>query len=145
MKNEIKIKTYNPTVNYTGPHFFILNKGMNSGKPAYQPFTNSFVVMCDDQDTIDDLYWLCWGLWQSKSFRYFLVGSVIEFIRIRAIKEFVIDTYMLNKDKDIRNVTYVMQQCNNAIINSYKQIKLLNAMKITKFNQRISIPPKGHI
>jgi hypothetical protein len=140
MKKEIKIATYNPAVDYSGPHFFVLNKGMNSGKPAYQPFANSYVILCEDQDIIDDLYWLCWGLWQAKAFRYFLIGSVIQFIRIDVIKKFVIDTYEANKERDIRNITQVMQACNNKIQNCYKQVKLLHQYKLSLFRERIRLP-----
>ena len=38
------IKTHRVGTIYTKPHLFILNKGMNSGKPQKEPFTNSFVV-----------------------------------------------------------------------------------------------------
>ena len=38
------IKTHQPKTSYKGNQIFILNKGMNSGKPQKEPFTNSFVI-----------------------------------------------------------------------------------------------------
>jgi hypothetical protein len=38
------IKTHQKNANYKGNKIYILNKGMNSGKPQNEPFTNSFVI-----------------------------------------------------------------------------------------------------
>lgn len=61
--------------------FFILNKGMNSGKPLTAPCANCFVATCSNENEKEMYYWLCWGLWQAKAFEHFLTGSVIVFIR----------------------------------------------------------------
>jgi hypothetical protein len=39
------IKTHRKDTIYTKPHLFILNKGMNSGKPQKEQFANSFVLI----------------------------------------------------------------------------------------------------
>ena len=33
------------------------------------------------------MYWLCFGLWRSKSFQFFLRGSVIPFISIHELRK----------------------------------------------------------
>jgi hypothetical protein len=38
------IKTHQKNATYKGNKIYILNKGMNSGKPQNEPFTNSFVI-----------------------------------------------------------------------------------------------------
>ena len=50
------IKTHQKNAIYNQPHLFILNKGLNSGKPQKEPFTNSFVVIFQhEKDCINNL------------------------------------------------------------------------------------------
>lgn len=35
---------------------------------------------------VERAYWLCYALWQSKKFHFFLRGSVVEFITVREFK-----------------------------------------------------------
>lgn len=83
------IKTHRPEGNYSKPHFFILNKGLNSGKPLDSPCPNCFICITENQADKDFMYWLCFGLWRSKSFHYYLKGSVIPFITIDDIKKLI--------------------------------------------------------
>ena len=88
MKNYI-IKTHKKDTIYAKPHLFILNKGLNSGKPSKEPFTNSFVVIFQNEEDCESIYWITYSLWQSKFWHRNLVGSVIPFLRITDfIKEF---------------------------------------------------------
>ena len=88
MKNYV-IKTHRKGIEYAKPHLFILNKGLNSGKPSKEPFTNSFVVIFENDVDCDNYYWITYSMWQSKFWRRNLVGSVIPFLRINDfIKEF---------------------------------------------------------
>lgn len=87
-KNYI-IKTHKKGISYLNPHLFILNKGLNSGKPDKQPFANSFVVIFETEQDRESIYWITYSLWQSKFWHRNLVGSVIPFLRITDfIKEF---------------------------------------------------------
>ncbi len=81
-----QLKTYSPQSDFTGHYFFILNKGMNSGKPLASPCPNCFVFIASCAAEKDFFYWLCFGLWQSKSFHPFLRGSVIPFIALDELK-----------------------------------------------------------
>lgn len=87
-----RLKTHKLNKEYTEPHFFILNKGLNSGKPLNIPCPNSFVCFTDNETDRDFMYWLCFGLWKSKSFHYYLKGSVIPFITIDELKKLIRQT-----------------------------------------------------
>ncbi len=84
-----RIKTHRPESIYQQPHFFILNKGLNSGKPLNQPCPNCFVCLTECDEHREFLYWLCFGLWKSKSFYYFLKGSVIPFVTIGETRKLI--------------------------------------------------------
>jgi hypothetical protein len=76
------IKTHQKNTSYTKPHLFILNKGMNSGKPQKEPFTNSFVVIFQNEEDCENIYFVAYSLWQTKFWHQHLVGSVIPFLRL---------------------------------------------------------------
>ena len=76
------IKTHQKNTLYTKPHLFILNKGMNSGKPQKEPFTNSFVVIFQNEEDCESIYFVAYSLWKTKFWHPFLVGSVIPFLRL---------------------------------------------------------------
>ena len=86
-----KIKTHKSGKMYQQQHFFILNKGNNSGKPLLTPCPNCFVIQFESQEDKECIYWILWGLWQSKAFYPFLRGSVIPFIVLRDVKSCIGD------------------------------------------------------
>ena len=75
-----KITTYTPDQKRSPFAFFILNKGMNSGKPMEQPCPNCFTFHALTQEEKDLYYWLCFGMWKAHTFHPYLRGSVIPFI-----------------------------------------------------------------
>lgn len=75
------VKTHQKDKVYVQPHLFILNKGLNSGKPQKEPFTNSFVVIFQNEDDTENVFWITYSLWKSKFWHRNLVGSVIPFLR----------------------------------------------------------------
>ena len=85
MQNFI-IKTHQKGTIYSKPHLFLLNKGLNSGKPQKEPFTNSFVVIFDLEQDCENLYFVAYSLWQTKFWHQHLVGSVIPFLRLNDLK-----------------------------------------------------------
>ncbi len=85
------IKSYRSGVVYSMPHFFILNKGNNSGKPLLDPCANCFVIQFQCEEEKEKIYWLSYSLWQSKAFYPFLRGSVIPFIVLRDVKSCLSD------------------------------------------------------
>jgi hypothetical protein len=81
------IKTHQKDTVYKGNQIFILNKGMNSGKPQKEPFTNSFVIQFPNEKDAETVYWLAYSLWKSKFWHQSLCGSVIPFLRIHDFKK----------------------------------------------------------
>jgi len=80
------IKSHRSGVVYSMPHFFILNKGNNSGKPLVAPCPNCFVIQFQCESEKEQIYWLLYSLWQSKAFYPLLRGSVIPFVVLRDVK-----------------------------------------------------------
>ena len=81
------VKTHKRGTTYSKPCFFILNKGMNSGKPQNEPYTNSFVVIFDNKEDSENIYWIAYSLWKTKFWHQHLVGSVISFLRLPDFKK----------------------------------------------------------
>lgn len=95
------LKTYNSKNATDVPHFYILNKGKNSGKPLKEACPNCFVISTTTEEEKKFLYSLCFGLWKAKSYEYYLRGSVIEFITIGDCKE-VIKTGIKQATKNLK-------------------------------------------
>lgn len=71
------------------PHFFVLSKGLNSGKPLLQPCPNCFKIEAESKEFKETLFWVSYALWRSKAFHPYLIGSVIPFIRIGDFKQVI--------------------------------------------------------
>ena len=100
MQNFI-IKTHQKGTIYSKPHLFLLNKGLNSGKPQKEPFTNSFVVIFDLEQDCENLYFVAYSLWQTKFWHQHLVGSVIPFLRLKDFKkEFFVRSKMMMEEHE---------------------------------------------
>lgn len=80
------IKTHRTGTIYTKPHLFLLNKGMNSGKPQKEPFTNSFVIIFENESDFDSINLTAYALWKTKFWHQFLKGSVIPFLSLQDIR-----------------------------------------------------------
>lgn len=113
-----QIKTHQPGRTYSKPHFFILNKGLNSGKPLEKPCPNCFVISTNSEANRESLYYLCLSLKVGQFFAYYLKGSVIPFIGISDAKK-VINTALQN---------YEAQQW---------QMKVEKLKKITAFEENL--------
>jgi len=106
MQNFI-IKTHRVGTIYKEPHFFILNKGMNSGKPQKEAFTNSFIIIFEKTEDCDSLFFIAYSLWQTRYWHPFLVGSVIPFLRLHDFKkEFnpQVRIMMVEHEQHLKNV-----------------------------------------
>jgi hypothetical protein len=90
MRN-LSIKSHRQGVIYSMPHFFVLNKGNNSGKPLLDPCANCFVIQFQCEEEKEKTYWLSYSLWQSKAFYPLLRGSVIPFVVLRDVKSCLSD------------------------------------------------------
>ena len=86
---------------YSKPHFFILNKGLNSGKPLSKPCPNCFVVTTTTEEAKQTLYHLTMMLQIGDNFAYFLKGSVIPFISIDDCRNTLKNGYKLHSKESI--------------------------------------------
>ncbi len=96
MNSNFSLQSFNPAKKYAGFHFFVLNKGLNSGKPLLEPCPNCFVLGCTSEEEKESLYWIFFALWQGNKFRALLVGSVIPFIRIKETFNLINKAYLKN-------------------------------------------------
>lgn len=127
----IKMRTHSPKNTYQKPHFFILNKGMNSGKPLTEACPNCFVLEFADQAERENYYWLAFGLWQSKFWHLHLVGSVIVFLRINEFKNlFISKARILQKDYEqhLKNV-HALKVLKEKEMEFYKSITLIKELR----------------
>ncbi|WP_237700995.1 hypothetical protein [Lacinutrix sp. 5H-3-7-4] len=76
------MKTHKIGKTYSNPHFFILNKGLNSGKPLSNPCPNCFVVITKTETDKNTLFHLSMMLQIGGFYAYYLRGSVIPFISV---------------------------------------------------------------
>jgi hypothetical protein len=60
---------------------------LNSGKPQKEPFTNSFVIIFQNKEDAETVYWLAYSLWKAKFWHKSLCGSVIPFLRLPEFKK----------------------------------------------------------
>lgn len=125
------IKTHQKNALYKGKKIYILNKGMNSGKPQKEPFTNSFVILFQNEEDEETVYWLAYSLWKSKFWHQSLIGSVIPFLRIYDFKkEFntkvneMLEEHELHK-KQVQALRLLEQKEDQL----YKNIELISEMK----------------
>ena len=87
---------------YNDHHFFILNKGFNSGKPLVDPCPNCYIISFANATDKDSFFWLAFSLWQVKFWHQHSVGSVIPFLRIGDFKkEFFAKSRMMFADQEI--------------------------------------------
>ena len=87
-----KIKTHSQGKMYNQPHFFILNKGLNSGKPFNHYVCNSFVFLADDENEKEFYYFLLLGIWELRLFRTYLKGTAVEFVRLGDVLDVINET-----------------------------------------------------
>ena len=120
------IKTHIKGTVYAKPHLFILNKGMNSGKPQKEPFTNSFVVIFDLEQDCENLYFVAYSLWKTKFWHQYLVGSVILFLRLNDFK-----SSFFTKSK-------IMMEEHEAHVKHIAALKLLE-LKEKQFHENINL------
>ena len=77
-----EMKTHQVGRTYSKPHFYILNKGLNSGKPLANPCPNCFVVTAETEEVKNTLFHLSMMLQIGGFYTFCLKGSVIPFITI---------------------------------------------------------------
>jgi hypothetical protein len=99
MQKKFQLHCYSATNNRPPFSFYILCKGLNSGKPLQEPCPNCLVLTAANQTDCEFYYWLCWGLWQARKFHFYIRGSVIPFVRICDVKECIEKHEQILSDK----------------------------------------------
>ena len=116
------LKSYNPKKEIRNPHFFILNKGNNSGKTLLSPCPNCFSIQFNCNQDKEQVFWLLFCLWQANAFYPFLRGSVIPFVVLRDMKSFINENWQraANQPKQFQNMIEFFQAINK-VENQLKQ------------------------
>lgn len=125
------IKTHKAGTTYSKPHLFILNKGLNSGKPQKEPFTNSFVILFQHEEDCENFYFIAFSLWQTKFWHQFLTGSVILFLRLPDFKkEFTPRAKSMMEEHELhqKNIA-ALKLLEQKERQFHENIKLINEMK----------------
>ena len=134
------IKTHKKGAIYTKPHLFLLNKGMNSGKPQKEPFTNSFVIIFENEADFDTINLTAYALWKTKFWYQFLRGSVIPFLSLQDIrKEFSIKVNQEIKDHEehVKSVQ-ALKLLEQSEKRFHENLNLINDMRRVIFYRYIS-------
>ncbi|MCW5907325.1 MAG: hypothetical protein KIS94_05665 [Chitinophagales bacterium] len=117
--------------------FPVLCKGENSGKPLRNSCPNCFIVICSCDQDKEFLFQLSWGLWMSRTFRPWLTGSVIPFIRIpvyNRILRAAADKASANS-KQCAEAIATMQQLEKFIELKLQQVKLSRELQYSIFRK----------
>lgn len=127
---QFTVKTYSPRKPIYQNGFFVLSKGLNSGKPISEPCPNCYQIICHTSEDKETLELLCFCLWQSKVFYLDLVGSVIPFLRIGDFRKALLIAIENSKDKPkIHQLSGNIQKL-NALESQYRtQLKLIGEYK----------------
>jgi hypothetical protein len=134
------LTTYSEGKNYPKDAFFILNKGMNSGKPMKNPCPNCFVCVAQDKPSAEKLFWVVFALHQGKQFHQALVGSVIPFIRKKDLKEIIqlgLDS-SLSKPEKFESTVIQLRQLNQQEQNFAKMQKAIKDLKTIMVHKLIA-------
>ncbi|MGR3809076.1 DUF6943 family protein [Jiulongibacter sp. NS-SX5] len=127
---QFTVKTYSPRQPIHQNGFFVLSKGLNSGRPISEPCPNSYQVICHTLEEKETLELLCFCLWQSKVFYLDLVGSVIPFLRIGDFRKALLKAIECSIDKPELNKLSGNIQKLNALESQYRtQLKLVGEYK----------------
>ncbi len=129
------IKTHRNELHYNQPHFFILNKGNNSGKPLKQPCPNCFVIIFKCEQAAENYFFIAQSLWMVRHWHLFLCGSVIPFLKLSDFsKNFTIQSNHMMEDYTThqKNVAALklLEQNQNKLENNLQLIKELRTVII---------------
>lgn len=107
-------------VGQAGANFYIQSHGHNAGRPLREPIRNCFAVWTKTPNA----FAIVECLYYSKSFRYFILGSVIPFIRLYEIRPFLESefskSYQLEYIRELQKVV----ELETHYLNTLKKIKL---------------------
>ena len=132
-----KIKCHKYGATYKQPHFFILNKGRNSGKPLLRECPNCFVFIAETTDESKYYFNLCYALWVGNVYQKLLIGSVIEFIRIGDLCDIIDKTSALISQENAKYEVLFrgVRELNSLEETLVKQVKLVKLLQRRLINK----------
>ncbi|UKM63889.1 hypothetical protein GSB9_00435 [Flavobacteriaceae bacterium GSB9] len=126
-----EMKTHRSGRTYTQPHFFILNKGLNSGKPLKTACPNCFVVTTPTTADKETIFMLCMMLQIAGFYTYYLKGSVIPFISIndclQVLKQGLDNS--TRQDQDLKKQVEILSAINQKQIQLQSTLSKLTDLK----------------
>ncbi|HEY9169419.1 MAG TPA: hypothetical protein VIN72_08025 [Lutibacter sp.] len=125
-----EIKTHQTGRTYSEPHFFMLNKGLNSCRPMPEPCPNCFVVTTNSEDLRESLFYLCLGLKAGKYFSFYLKGSVIPFICITDARAVIKNALQNNEQQAWEQKILKLQKIEAFEANLKLQLKAISDLKM---------------
>ena len=125
-----EIKTHQIGRTYSGPHFFMLNKGLNSGKPMLKPCPNCFVITTNCDELLESLFYLCLSLKIGRYFSYYLKGSVIPFICITDARTVIKNAMQNNEQQHWKLKIEKLKKIDAFEQNLKMQLKSINDLKV---------------
>jgi len=128
--SNFEIKTHQPGRTYNTPDFFILSKGLNSGRPMNQPCLNCFVITTAAEPTRESLYYLCLSLKTGQYFSYYLKGSVIPFISISDAKKVINEALQKYQEQQWQLKVEKLKKINAFEANLQQQLSTIKQLKI---------------
>lgn len=128
--SNFEIKTHQIGRNYNAPHFFILSKGLNSGKPLDKPCPNCFVITTTSKESRESLYYLCLSLKIGQYFSYYLKGSVIPFICISDAKKVINAALQNNQEQQWQIKVEKLKKVNALEANLKQQLSAISQLKM---------------
>lgn len=135
-----KIKTHKSGTAYQQPHFFILNKGSNAGRPLPEHCPNCFVFLADDEEDKDFHFYMFLGMWELKLFRPHLTGSVVEYIRLGDLIDLAEETInaVNTGERSFMDVQPALAQIEALKANLQKQLSYLMQLRQAMFSRYLS-------
>jgi hypothetical protein len=127
--SNFEIRTHQMGRTYNLPHFFILSKGLNSGRLMLQPCPNCFVITTGSKQTRESLFYLCQSLKIGKYFHYYLKGSVIPFICISDAKK-VMQTALQNNQEQWQIKVQKLKKIEALESNLKQQLSAISQLKM---------------
>lgn len=134
-----QIKTHKQDSKQTANQLFILNKGLNSGRPQNTPSRNCFTITASNATEKEIIFYVCQALWMGQAFHPMLKGSVILFITKQDFQK-LLDAALRRSEQiqDIGKLITALQSITAAEENARRQLKTINTLKICIFNRYLS-------
>lgn len=135
--HEIRLRTWTPRELVRSHDFFIQAKGLHAGRPMNESCANCFIVPCKSEEQREQLFGLTLALWHARGFQFYILGSVIPFIRLRdaeGLLNHAYEKYRENPDEHQRQINTIfkldqLEKIKNHEVDTIRQLKITIAKK----------------